>query len=110
MKKPSKLPPNWQEISNNIKAKANYKCDHCGADPKKNRKIILTVHHKDGDQTNNNDDNLICLCATCHLGTHRTLYEIKKIEQQKRAGQMELFMLCNKIKLLYGTRQNILND
>jgi hypothetical protein len=30
-------------------------------------KIVLTIHHIDGDRTNNNDLNLIALCQRCHL-------------------------------------------
>lgn len=30
-------------------------------------KIVLTVHHKDGDIKNNKDTNLLPLCQRCHL-------------------------------------------
>ena len=32
----------------------------------------LTLHHKDGDKTNNDIKNLQCLCRKCHFKIHRT--------------------------------------
>lgn len=37
--------------------------------------VILTVHHKDENPSNNERDNLICLCQGCHLDFHRKLKE-----------------------------------
>lgn len=39
-------------------------CELCGI------KTSLYVHHIDGDRTNNARDNLITVCARCHLGVH----------------------------------------
>lgn len=51
------------EYARRIKPKD--KCELCGSD--KN----LDIHHKDEDWTNNSIDNLICLCRSCHIKTHR---------------------------------------
>lgn len=51
-----------------IKEKYNNKCckcDWCEINPTTG-KIPLEVHHKDGDYTNNNEDNLELLCPNCH--------------------------------------------
>ncbi len=53
-------------------------CEICGAlnhEPHHatGSKVILTVHHLDLDRENNNDDNLVQLCQSCHLGIHRWL-------------------------------------
>ena len=44
---------------------AEKKCERCGSSS------YVDVHHKDGDYTNNNPNNLICLCKSCHLKEHR---------------------------------------
>lgn len=36
-------------------------------------KIVLTVHHRNGDPQNNNHGNLIALCQRCHLQADREL-------------------------------------
>jgi hypothetical protein len=48
--------------------KHGYKCSQCGwgeVNPFTNR-IPLEVHHKDGDYTNNDENNLELLCPNCH--------------------------------------------
>jgi hypothetical protein len=42
----------------------NYKCQACY------RQSYLRVHHKDGNQKNNDMDNLITLCQSCHRIVH----------------------------------------
>jgi hypothetical protein len=41
-------------------------CEECGD----NRYYLLTVHHKDGDRTNNKAANLEDLCNNCHTTRH----------------------------------------
>lgn len=41
------------------------KCEICGKTGK------LDIHHKDGDYNNNNIDNLMCICRSCHTKIHR---------------------------------------
>lgn len=59
-------------ISNHIKLylmqKFDCKCERCGWSEvnKYTGKIPLEVHHKDGDYTNNSEDNLQLLCPNCH--------------------------------------------
>ena len=55
-----------------------YKCSKCGCDGHWQDGIIkLEVHHKDGDNHNNELSNLMILCPLCHkkLTTHK--YYIK---------------------------------
>jgi len=40
--------------------------DECGVDFKET-KIVLTVHHIDGNKMNSTKQNLIALCQRCHL-------------------------------------------
>ena len=60
------------QISGYIKryliGKYNNKCSQCGWSEtnKHTGKIPLEVHHKDGDYTNNTENNLDLLCPNCH--------------------------------------------
>ena len=47
-----------------------YKCDVCGNNGVWNDKeLSLQLHHKDGDNMNNEIENLIFLCPNCHSQT-----------------------------------------
>ena len=46
-----------------------HKCECCGNSTWLNKKIILEVHHKDGDRRNNSQENLQLLCPNCHSMT-----------------------------------------
>jgi hypothetical protein len=83
--------PNWKMISQTVIAKANNRCELCyapngrvvarsksGDHPwshvgfarligEKETKIILTVHHINGDKEDDSEYNLIALCQRCHL-------------------------------------------
>ena len=41
------------------------KCEICGSTSN------IDVHHKDGNRTNNNPENLVLLCRSCHMKEHR---------------------------------------
>lgn len=48
----------------------NYTCQNCGITQEEiGRK--LDVHHIDGDNTNNDPDNMITLCRSCHKIRHK---------------------------------------
>ena len=46
-----------------------YKCECCGLSEWNNIPITLQAHHKDGDKTNNELNNLQLLCPNCHSQT-----------------------------------------
>ena len=57
----------WTKISNQIKNKRDYTCEICGWRPRNHyEKRFIHTHHKNGDKTNNNSDNLKVLCIKCH--------------------------------------------
>lgn len=60
--------------------KDNYICQHCGITQKelKGYQKKLDVHHIDGDDTNNVEENMITLCRGCHTKLHRILAGKKK--------------------------------
>lgn len=46
-----------------------YKCEECGISEWRGRKIVLHVHHKDGNHFHNVPDNISILCPNCHSQT-----------------------------------------
>jgi 5-methylcytosine-specific restriction endonuclease McrA len=44
----------------------DYKCLHCGLSQWMGLRITLELDHIDGDNSNNNRENLRCLCPNCH--------------------------------------------
>lgn len=62
-------PADWEKIALREKERAQWMCEQCGADclDPINQRIRLTVHHIDHNPQNCHPDNLIALCAVCHL-------------------------------------------
>ena len=54
-------------LKEKVKERDNFKCQSCGKKVKS-----LEIHHKDGRFQNNNLDNLITLCRSCHNRAHLT--------------------------------------
>jgi len=89
----SKYPDDWEEIRQAILARAENKCELCGAENHKphwktGSIVVLTIHHIDRDKTNNSEINLIALCQRCHLRLDLEIH-INKRKERKR-------MLTNK--------------
>lgn len=57
----------WEQISKQYREEHQYTCENCGLkiDDVYERQYIH-VHHIDGDKTNNQEENLKCLCLFCH--------------------------------------------
>jgi len=95
----SKYPKEWKKISKAVIEKANNCCKLCPSANykphwKTGSKVVLTVHHIDGNINNNSKYNLIALCQRCHLILDLELhigkrtkinkkYWVEKIKQQK---------------------------
>lgn len=66
-------PDNWPEIAKRVKEAARWQCQQCGrqcyrpGEPCPDRSRILTVHHINHIPSDCSPDNLIALCAPCHL-------------------------------------------
>ena len=63
-------PANWDEIAAQVKEAAGWCCEQCGHPHAPADGYTLTVHHIDGDPSNNDPGNLVALCQRCHLGLH----------------------------------------
>jgi len=79
--------PLWHEIRKLIYKRDNWNCQECGV--KCHNNIRINCHHIDYDVTNNDFNNLITLCASCHAKTNFkridwTLY-FKAIQNNKEA-------------------------
>ena len=81
--------PEWDTLSRYVRELFDFYCSRCGKDCRnsKNSESVLQVHHIDENPGNNDLENLIPLCAACHL----------KIEKEARLHapydviQLELF-------------------
>ena len=81
--------PEWDTVSRYVRELFDFFCARCEKDCRnsKNADSVLQVHHIDENPGNNDLENLIPLCATCHL----------KIEKEARLHapyntiQLELF-------------------
>lgn len=65
--------PKWQRRRLEIMSRAEFRCEKCGND-----ELELHVHHRayrDGAMPwEYEDDELICLCVTCHDYLHEKVY------------------------------------
>ncbi len=85
----SRYHPEWETISRYIRELFNYFCAKCGNNCRniKDKKMILQVHHIDENPENNDIENLIPLCASCHLKIEGEA----RLHAPYREKQMELF-------------------
>ena len=85
-------------IERYIKEKYNNSCCKCGwceVNPFTNN-TPLEIHHKDGDYTNNDEDNLELLCPNCHSLTDT----YKNAQNHKgRQGRNKYYNCNNKEEL-----------
>ncbi len=60
--------PNWDEVSKNYRISKNFTCENCGIKLNENYfdGYFLETHHINGNKTNNDENNLKCLCTLCH--------------------------------------------
>lgn len=57
----------WPTIARAVKDAAEWCCVRCGHGHSRDGWYILTVHHLDGDKSNNAWWNTLALCQRCHL-------------------------------------------
>lgn len=64
------------------------KCECCGISSWQRKPIVIQLHHKDGDHTNNEIDNIAELCPNCHSQTE-TFSKRKKVEREEKIKQVK---------------------
>ena len=68
-----RYPANWGEIALNVKEKADWKCQKCGkqcrrpGEPFDTHRNTLTVAHLNQMPEDCSPENLMAMCAPCHL-------------------------------------------
>ncbi len=67
-------PPGWKALAEAVKTMDGWKCRSSGHPHDPAEGYTLTIHHRDGDTSNNTPDNLISLCQRCHLAAQGRLY------------------------------------
>ena len=98
--------PEWDTVSRYVRELFDFYCARCHKDCRnsKNADSVLQVHHIDENPGNNELENLIPLCAACHL----------KIEKEARlhapynAIQLELFENQSYMQQMKNMRQSAL--
>jgi Zn finger protein HypA/HybF involved in hydrogenase expression len=65
-------------LNNGLK---EYKCENCGLTEWLGRRLVIELHHINGDPTDNRLQNLQMLCPNCHSQTHNYC---KKEELRKK--------------------------
>ena len=69
----ARYPKDWENIAFSVKESVGWTCQLCGKECRKpgerldTHKRTLTVHHLDHQPENCARENLIALCAPCHL-------------------------------------------
>ncbi len=63
----SRYPDDWEEIAEEVKEAAGWRCEHCGHPHEPETGYTLTVHHLDGNPQNCARENLLAACQRCHL-------------------------------------------
>ena len=102
--------PEWSTVSRYVRELFNYFCSRCGKDCRntKNSEMVLQVHHIDENPGNNALENLIPLCASCHLKIergarlHAPIHEkqLELFENQSYMSQMKMMRQSALVK--YG--------
>jgi hypothetical protein len=66
-------PPDWTALAKRLKDDAGWRCVRCGHSHEPSAGYCLTVHHADGDKSNNAWYNTLVLCQRCHLHIQASL-------------------------------------
>lgn len=86
-----------------------YICDICGCDGHwQNGEISLELHHKDGDNNNNEIQNLSYLCPNCHALTNNYRGKNKSSFSQEKAEKISEQEFVQALKIKPNVRQALL--
>lgn len=97
----NRYPADWKKIARAVKEAAGWKCQACGKQCRRPGEPLhgperaghvytLTVHHKDHVPEHCDADNLIALCAPCHLkadAKHHAESRKRHAAKKQRAGE-----------------------
>ena len=102
----SRYHPEWETVSRYVRELFNYHCARCEKDCRKtkNAQMVLQVHHIDENPANNAIENLIPLCASCHLKIEGEA----RLHAPYREKQLELFEDHTYMSRMKEMRENAL--
>ena len=102
----SRYHPEWETVSRYVRELFNYHCARCEKDCRKtkNAQMVLQVHHIDENPANNALENLIPLCASCHLKIEGEA----RLHAPYREKQLELFEAHTYMSRMKEMRENAL--
>ena len=102
----SRYHPEWETVSRYVRELFNYHCARCEKDCRKtkNAQMVLQVHHIDENPANNALENLIPLCASCHLKIEGEA----RLDAPYREKQLELFEDHTYMSRMKEMRENAL--
>ena len=106
MAQDSRYHAEWETVSRYVRELFNYYCARCANDCRKtkNAQMILQVHHIDENPANNALENLIPLCASCHLKIEGEA----RLHAPYREQQLELFEDHTYMSRMKEMRENAL--
>lgn len=96
-------PPNWREISNAVRERANYRCEHCGAahrwfHPITGSVVFLQAAHKNHEPSDCRDENLLCLCQRCHLIYDVRIHVVRGYMTRRAGRAIEMFPISEGVR------------
>jgi len=102
----SRYHPEWETVSRYVRELFNYHCARCDKDCRKTKhaQMVLQVHHIDENPANNAFENLIPLCASCHLKIEGEA----RLHAPYREQQLELFEDHTYMSRMKEMRENAL--
>ena len=83
-----RYPADWKEIARDVKEAAGWRCAACGkkcrepGEPFDSHTRTLTVHHIDHQPENCARENLVALCAPCHLKADAEFHAKRRKERR----------------------------
>ena len=86
-----RYPADWKRIARGVKDAAGWVCQGCGkqcrrpGDPFDTHTRTLTVHHINHQPEDCSPENLIALCAPCHLRADAEFHAKRRTERGKNA-------------------------
>ena len=83
----------WQKISEYIREKHQYVCENCGVILNGFNKRFLEVHHINGNQLDNREYNLKCLCIRCHSEIDKRHKENYQVSRSNRI-RLQQYLKC----------------
>ena len=91
--------PNQVDLSREYRKAAGYRCQVCKVECRE-PPVLLQLHHRDGDPSNNAHHNLAVLCVACHVNQPRHGQMGRNASDQEKIAQINELRRQQKILTL----------